>query len=516
MNDKKNTVFKKWLYKKYTYNIPAKISALLKEEGIPSNWILPSTIIIHRLSNKPWHTQKDIMKDTNLDKDELVKLNKIIRDSSFLQDLIINEGIGKKYWKTIIPIINSKSIHNVLKNKYNFPLRIGIYPGLSCMFYCGFCGRNQKARYPGNIIDSSFEMFKNIFKSMPKTSTISISGGLEPLTHPKIGEMISYAKSCGIRVPMITNAHNMTKKFLKKQPGLLKLDSCRVSLYGVDEESTYLVTRKRGAYSLVKNNIIEFLKIRNSVNPNLKLGLNYIIIPENVNHISKLMDYIIEVNSKVDNGPGIDYITIREDFGSVTDMGDSDIRLEEKEHRLDGFLSETDRNELIKSFKEFHTKKEKYCPDLNVDFGYALDALSEGTFVNQIKMVNGDEMREAAYPQVSVAVDSFGDVFLYREAGFLDRPGNDKFIIGRISKEESFETIVKEFIKNSKKVNLHKSDSRFMDAFDHVVTILLNQAESDNEIGIPFELGPVLSRSNIKDDIDANSKKKGLFGTFHQ
>ena len=55
-----------------------------------------------------------------------------------------------------------------------------------------------------------------------------------------------------------------------------------------------------------------------------------------------------------------------------------------------------------------------------------------------------------------------------------------------------------------------------MDAFDHVVTILLNQTESDNNIGIPFDLGPVLSRSNIKDDIDANSKKKGLFGTFHQ
>jgi len=502
-----------WLYKEYTEDITEYIISLFEKENIPKEWVLPASRIVHRFSNMPWYTQKQLLDETKLSKNDLIKVNLLIRKSDLLQEIIIHRGLGRKYWKTIIPLLTTGSINNVLERKYNFPIRIGIYPGLSCMFYCGFCGRNQKARYPGNIRDGSFEMFKNIFKSMPKTSTISISGGLEPLTHPKISEIISHAKSYGIRVPIITNANNMTKKFLEKHPGLLELDSCRVSLYGVDEESTYLVTRKKGAYSLVKNNIVEFLKIRNDVNPNLKLGLNYIIIPENVNHISKLMDYIIEVNSKVDNGSGIDFITIREDFGSVTDTVKDD---GERASELSGFLSEDDRNKLIKSFDEFHSKKEKYCPKLKVDFGYALDALNEGVYVNQIKMANGDEMRESAYPQVSVVVDSFGDIFLYREAGFLDRPGNDKFIIGRISEEKSFDVIIKEFIEERSKIILHKDDSRFMDAFDHIATILLNQTESDSKIKIPFELGPVLSRSNIKNDIDVNAKKRGLFGTYHQ
>ena len=506
-------LIKQWLYSSLPFNVDEEVRSLIQKEIGYQNLIDEALIIVYNLANMPWYTQKEIMEETNLDKDELIKLNKIIRDSLFLQDLIMNEGIGKKYWKTIIPIINSKSIDNTLNYEYSFPLRIGIYPGMSCMYYCGFCGRNQKARYPVDIQEYSLEMFKNIFKSMPKSSTISISGGLEPLTYSKIGEMISYAKSCGIRVPLITNANNMTKKFLKKQLGILELDSCRVSLYGIDEESTYLVTRKKGAYDLVKNNIIEFLKIRNDVNPNLKLGINYIIIPENVNHISKLMDYIIEVNSKVDNGSGVDFITIREDFGSVTDTEGDDI---ERTHELNGFLSKDDRIKLINSFDEFNSKKEKYCSDLKIDFGYALDALSEGVFVEQIKMVDGDEMREQAYPQVSVVVDCFGDIFLYREAGFLDRPGNDKFIIGRISEEKSFEMIIREFIENKQKTILHKSDSRFMDAFDHVVTILLNQAESDNKIGVPFDLGPVLCRSNIETNTNVNNKKKGLFGTYHQ
>ena len=43
------------------------------------------------------------------------------------------------------------------------------------MFYCGFCGRNQKASYPGDIQEDSFEMFKKIFDKMPKNSTISIT-----------------------------------------------------------------------------------------------------------------------------------------------------------------------------------------------------------------------------------------------------------------------------------------------------------------------------------------------------
>ena len=509
-------IFKSWLYSEYSTDIPTKIVNILRNEDIPTKWIVSASIIIHCLSNIPWYTQKQLSVETKLSKSELIKLNSIIRKSDFLQNIITKRGIGKKYWKTIIPLLNINSIKNVLENKYNFPLRIGIYPGISCMFYCGFCGRNQKARYSSDIQEDSLQIFKDIFKSMPKSSTISISGGLEPLTHKHIGEIISYAKKCGIRVPLITNFNNGTPKFVEKHSGLLELDSCRVSLYGIDEESTYEITRKKGAYKLVKNNIIEFLKKRNEVNPDLNLGLNYIIIPENVHHISKLMDYIIEVNSKVDNGRGIDYITIREDFGSVTDTGGGDIRLEEKEHELDGFLSKKDRIELMKSFKEFHKKKDKYCPDLNVDFGYALDALSEGVFVNQIKMVGGNEMRKRAYPQVSVAVDSYGDIFLYREAGFLDRPGNEKFIIGRITDEKSFDMIIKEFIENNVELELDSSDFRFMDAFDHLVTVLINQAESDKEMGIPFEIGPVSDRTKVEYDINSNKKNNGLFGTYHQ
>jgi hypothetical protein len=56
-----------------------------------------------------------------------------------------------------------------------------------------------------------------------------------------------------------------------------------------------------------------------------------------------------------------------------------------------------------------------------------------------------------------------------------------------------------------------------MDAFDHLVTVLVNQAEDDLNVGIPFEQGPVSSRTKVyNEDLNSNIKKKGLFGTYHQ
>ena len=246
-----------------------------------------------------------------------------------------------------------------------------------------------------------------------------------------------------------------------------------------------------GAYNLVKNNIINFLKLRNKSNPELKVGLNYIVIPENVDHVPKLIDYIAEVNNNVD-GPGIDFITIREDFGSVTDGDDVDVK--DRKYHLEGFLSTEQRKSLIKTFKDFNIKREKECSNLHVDFGYAMVALGEGVLGKPLARVNGFQMRKSGFPQLSVAVDSAGDVFLYREAGFLDRPGNKKFIAGRITNGETLESVLKNFIESKETADLVVYDSRFMDSYDHLITLLVNQAEQDMDFGIPFEHGPVKVR----------------------
>ena len=104
-------------------------------------------------------------------------------------------------------------------------------------------------------------------------------------------------------------------------------------------------------------------------------------------------------------------------------------------------------------------------------------------------------MRKYAHTQMSVCIDMLGDVFLYREAGFLDREGNDKFIIGRISKKNSLKSVLKKFLYETDGIKNEINDNRFMDPFDHVLTSLINQAEEDDKFGIPFKDGPVKLRS---------------------
>ena len=491
--EKTNTI-KDWLqnYHHPCVELPKEVYDFIdkKEPGLNYDDINDVAFIIHRFSEMPWTTQEEMLKELDTDKEDLERLNDIVRNNDYFQQLILKEGLGRKYWNTMIPYIKNGVNEKVVNYEYQYPFRLALFPGLSCMYYCGFCGRNQKAKYKGSVIKEGNQRFKDIISSMPKYSTLSISGGLEPLTNSGLGDIISHAKSEGHRVPLITNGHMLTPKYLERNPGLWDLDSLRISLYGTNEESTYFVTRNKKAYHMVKSNVVEFLKLRNEINPKLKFGFNYIILPENIDTILQLLDYINDINSKVDNGRGVDFLTLREDFGSVTEINDDvDKQVEGRKYHLEGFMTDEQRTQLIDVFKEFNERKDKECPDMHVDFGYAMVALGDGVLGKPLARVSGEEMRKSGYPQMSVAIDSLGDVFLYREAGFLDRPGNQKFVAGRIG-EKDLEGTLKDFIDSRVEVNRKESDCRFMDSYDHLMTLLVNQTESDMEVGIrtPFKI----------------------------
>lgn len=498
-------MIKDWLYKEYSTDLPDDLISIFERSHIQKRWYGQASIIVHRLSEMPWTTQRELSKETSMGVAELMTINSFIRESDELQNIILHQGLGRKYWNTIIPYVKSGKIDKVINYEYDFPLRLALFPGMSCMYYCGFCGRNQSAAYePKEVLQSGFERYKKIISDLPKNSTISISGGLEPLTNFKLGEIISHAKSLGHRVPLITNAHMLTPAYLKKQPGIWDLDSLRISLYGVDEDSTFFVTRHPKAYKLVKENIIQFLQERNRKNSNVKVGLNYIIIPEIIDTILPLLDYINDINKEVD-GQGIDFLTIREDFGSVTEITDSiDKDIDGRKYHLDGFLNEEQRTQLIDVFKKFNERLNVECPNLHVDFGYAMVALGDGVLGKPLARVNGNSMRKSGFPQLSVAIDTVGDIFLYREAGFKDRPGNDKFIAGRIGDDDTIDSVLKPFVESKQVANLEVDDSRFMDSYDHLITMLVNQAEDDKNFKLPFNLGPVKVRVSNPSELNVN------------
>ena len=56
----------------------------------------------------------------NIDK-ALIKLNNLVRNNNILQDIILDKGIGRKYWKTIIPFTKT---NDVLEKNLEFPKKV--------------------------------------------------------------------------------------------------------------------------------------------------------------------------------------------------------------------------------------------------------------------------------------------------------------------------------------------------------------------------------------------------------
>jgi len=481
--------------KKEYLNIVSQLNLGNKKElFIRNSYFEMATYVVHKFANNPWILQSEILDHFKIEISTLLTLNDIIRSSKLFQNIILKEGIGKKYWNSIIPF--AKNTDLVLDKKLSLPKRIVIFPGVSCMFFCGFCGRNQSAKYPMSSVGTGTQMFKNLFKETKNNTLYSIGGGLEPTTNPQLGEIIELANESNIRMPLITNGYSLTENFVKRNPGIWKLDSLRLSLYGVDEESYYFITRLKKSYSMVIKNSINFLKLRNEINPKLKFGLNFIVIPENIDQVLKILDLVGEINKNVTNGRGVDFITLRDDFQSATGH-DENAEEEKKKYKLHSKMDDELRKKLFEVLNEFKKIRENKFPDLHVDYGYSIFAVSRGVVSQGLNMIKSERLPDYGYPQLSLAIDLYGDVFLYREAGFLERFGNKKFIIGRLNEKNSLEKIIENFLKDGDPIKYEKSDTKFMDSFDHVLGSIINQAKEDKEVQIPFDKGPILARSNL-------------------
>ena len=435
--------------------------------------------IIKLFSDSPFLTQEEVSKKLNFTKEQLIQFNKKILNSEWAQNYIINSGAGKKYWKnTVIPSTINGKTDAVLNKRYSYPDRIGFCPGLSCQFFCSFCGRNYSAAYEREFGDKGYDMFKQIIDQTPqdlKDNPYHITGGLEPLTFPRIGDLISYGAKKGFPMEMKTNGFSLTPEFLIKQPGVLDLSVLRISLYGVNQESTLEVTKNPKGFERVKNNIIDFLKLKTKI----KLGLNYVILHNNLDDVLLLLDYIEDINSKANNQ--VDFLTLREDFSPEAKI-----------------LSVDERKKLLDIFNEIDIRlKSPNLNKLHIDYGYALESIKQDReSLEPLKRIDYTEMRPKMFPQLSVMIDPKGDVYGYHEATFLDKEGSERYCIGQVSESKSLEQVVKEFVEKTEGVEPLPMDISYLDAYDHIITILLNQADEDKKFGIPWSNGPIKIRIN--------------------
>ncbi|GEM_PF-571858 len=200
----------------------------------------------------------------------------------------------------------------VAKRSSKSPRLVAIEPTNLCNLKCSMCPvhsspEGKSRRRPGFM---DFGLYKNIIRQLPERSKVNLvlHGYGEPLLHPKIADMVSFAKKSGINdVQFATNGLLLTRE---KSKGLIDsgLDRLDVSLDGYLRKE-YESIRIGADFKAVKENIFEFLRLRGNKE---KPALNIRIVKQggNVKSLGKFIKYWTEA---------ADTVTVdeRHDEGSV-------------------------------------------------------------------------------------------------------------------------------------------------------------------------------------------------------
>lgn len=417
--------------------------------------------------NAPFTTLEEARLGLGVDRTAFARLIARFREVPELRAAVAAGPAGQYWTKTILPLERRGVLDSVVENRVVPPASVGLYPGPTCMFRCHFCVRVTGARYAASELAPGNERLAAVVEGMPTDDpdALYVSGGLEPLTNPGLGDLVSRAAARGLRVTMYSNAFALTDATLNRQPGLWDLGAVRVSLYGLDDQEYEDTTGKANAFTRVRENLRHFQTLRSERGSGVRLGLNYLILPGRADRLPALVDYIADLDSASPDRP-VDFLTLRQDYSG----------------RDDGMLPEDERSRLQEELHRFADLAAERTPHLNIDYGYALHGLMSGVDA-VLPRITPETMRPTAHLQAAAQVDIRGDVYLYREAGFPDLAGADRYVAGRVEEGFGLVDVVSDFVTSGRRVEPRPGDEYFMDGYDQVVTARLNQIESDLAAG---------------------------------
>ena len=149
----------------------------------------------------------------------------------------------------------------------NTPARIAIDPYGGCNFHCIYCAPQdiESRKAPGGVMD--WELFRKVVDGLSefpdKINFISFGTIAEPLLHPRIVDMIKYAKDSGRIncVGMVTNASLLTHELSRSmvEAGLDRLD---LSIQGMNAKKYLEICKYKIDFEKLVDNIAYFYEHR--------------------------------------------------------------------------------------------------------------------------------------------------------------------------------------------------------------------------------------------------------------
>lgn len=174
---------------------------------------------------------------------------------------------------------------NTLKKLY-------VEPSSVCNLNCKMCFRNGWIDERKELMTG--EIWEKILRSIPQCKdieTVMFAGMGEPLTHPKIFDMVKDVSDLNIGAHLLTNGTMLDRLCTEK---LIKngLNMLWVSIDGFSRES-YEKIQIGSRYDLIYENLQYFSKHKEKC----KLGITFVIMKENRAELCRINDFAVRIGA---------------------------------------------------------------------------------------------------------------------------------------------------------------------------------------------------------------------------
>lgn len=166
-----------------------------------------------------------------------------------------------------------------------------------CNLACTTCIRNSWDEPLEHMPWSNFQTVLHQLKELPELKTIHFGGFGEPLSHPRILEMVEAVKALGLQAEMISNGVLLTKECAERLLEL-GLDALTVSFDGPDEE-VYNGIRQGSDFNSVVRNIQQLNQLKASLKTaKPTLGIEFVAMRSNYHKLPKLVELANQLQVK--------------------------------------------------------------------------------------------------------------------------------------------------------------------------------------------------------------------------
>lgn len=167
--------------------------------------------------------------------------------------------------------------------------KVYIEPTSLCNFGCRTCIRNAWGEAPGVMSAQTFERVLEGLAAFAPRPSVFFGGFGEPLTHPRLIEMVRQACEAAARVELITNGILLNDE---RARGLIdaRLDTLWVSLDGASPES-FADVRQSESFHEILANISRYREIfRQTRGGTAEIGAVFVAMKRNINELPKLLE----------------------------------------------------------------------------------------------------------------------------------------------------------------------------------------------------------------------------------